>query len=233
MKYTKYLIIILLVLLFNGCSTKTSFIEDQEVIFKSNKFEDKIHQQRIYSYKKEFSEKNKDIRFDVYNIAFPRIKPYLEGFDSYGNKRYSIIGLSPEISWLRLQGFVKRENYKDSYTCMIFTLNQEPLNKNMLPYFNTLNTSYEAKLSPKTINQFVEYPCDKHIVFSEYERDGSYRPLKATCYAKRLDKDVFLITRFAHPNTQEDKKLFQTEIIPTMLKNIKVTPKKLSPWEYY
>jgi len=107
------------------------------------------------------------------------------------------------------------------------------IKKNMLPYFNTINRSYEAKLTPKTINQFVEYPCDEHIVFSKYERDDNYQPLQATCYAKRLDKDVFLVTRFAHPNTQKDKKLFQTQIIPTMLKSIQATPTKLSPWEYY
>ena len=232
MKYTKYLIILLFALLFNGCTAKLSSIKTQRIIFKSAKIEAKTYQQWLH-FRKRFNTIDKDLRFDVYNIKFLMIKPYLETFDSYASKSYSVIGLSPKISWARLQGLISYSNYTDAYTFMMFTLNQEPLNKNMLPYFNTINRSYEAKLSPKTINQFVEYPCDQHIVFSKYERDDNFKPLKATCYAKRLDKDVFLVTRFAHPNTQEDKKLFQTQIIPTMLKSIQATPTKLSPWEYY
>jgi hypothetical protein len=230
---TKLALLILIIFLTNGCSLKVKYIDAKTALFKKNL--DIAPKLRLswptrHEYDK-FRQETKDKKFNGYSITLTTPDNYLNQREVRISKEF--YNLKKAESWARLQGFISYSNYTDAYTFMMFTLNQEPLNKNMLPYFNTINRSYEAKLTPKTINQFVEYPCDKHIVFTKYERDDNFRPLKATCYAKRLDKDVFLVTRFAHPNTQEDKKLFQTQIIPTMLKSIQATPTKLSPWEYY
>jgi len=227
-------IILTVSILFNGCGAKLEYFEANGKLYKKTldiapklmQYESLETQTKYNKFKKE----TKNINFNGYNIKYFRAEPYLQSRYYYANV---LIGLRPEVSWARGQGFTSRESYYDNYTFMMFTLNQEPYDKKLLSYFNTLNRTYEAKLSPKTINKFVKYNCDKNIIFSKYERDEDYKPLKATCYAKRLDKDVFLITRFAHPNTQKDKKLFEEEIIPTMLKSIKITPTKLSPWKYY
>ncbi len=239
-KYIFTLIGLFIFIIISGCSNKVLYIDSEHFgipkkrleMYRYNKYEYSSNMKLRNKYKS-WKQKNINTIFNVYNIECKMAKPYFMSNDSYID--YSLIDVAekPEESWTRRQGIMDRKDYKDPYTFMMFTLNEEPFNKEMIPYFNTINTSYESKLNPKSINKFVKYDCDKNIVFSKYERDENYQPLKATCYVKRLDKDVFLITRFAHPNTQKDKKLFQTEIIPTMLKSIKVTPTKLSLWKYY
>jgi len=228
------LLILTVSILFNGCSTKVEYFQANGKLYKKTleiapklKQYESLETQAKYN---RFKKETKNIDFNGYNIKYLRAEPYLKSRHYYANV---LIGLKDEYSFSESHGLISYSKYTFSYTYMMFTLNQEPFNKNMLPYFNTLNTTYENKLNPKDINKFVKYDCDKNIIFDKWERDQDYKPLEATCYAKRLDKDVFLITRFAHPNTQKDKKLFEEEIIPTMLKSIKVTPTKLSPWKHY
>lgn len=231
--------VIVFIVILNGCSNQILYVDSYSSnvpkkrleIYRYNKYQFSTDPKMRKKYKQwEDSEVNKRSNYDYYNISFKRVEPYFFRGDYYVDHSLLDVALKPQISWARKQGFTLRKNYYDSYTFIMFTLNQEPYNKNLLPYFNTINTSYETKLNSKDINKFVKYDCDKNIIFSKYERDEDYKPLEATCYVKRLDKDVFLITRYAHPNTQKDKVLFKNEIIPTMLKSIKVTPTKLSPW---
>jgi hypothetical protein len=222
-------------LFFSACSNKLIYTNEQREIYKERKLvvkrrmETPIPKGMTFE---QFKEKTKNIMCDGYNIKFLKIKPYLKSATD-GAAPHQVIGLGPSISWARGQGLISRSKYRDKYSFMIFPLNQDPYNEKLKQYFNVINQTYKTKVNSKSINKFVNYPCDKNIIFSEYERDENYQPLKATCYAKRLEKDVFLITRFAHPNTQDDAKLFKNKIIPIMLKNIKVTPTKLSPWKYW
>jgi len=234
--------VLVLIVFLNGCSNKTLYIDTNVSgvpkkrleVYRYNKYEfSSNHKIKTKYIQWKNNEISKKVNYNAYNISFKRVKPYFVSSDYYVDYLLTDVALKPKTPWSRQQGFTPRAKYTDPYTFMMFTLNQEPYDKKLLPYFNTLNQTYETKLNPKDINQFVKYKCDKNIVFSKYERDENFEPLEATCYAKRLDKDVFLITRFAHPNTQEDRVLFKNEIIPTMLKSIKVTPTKLSPWKYY
>jgi hypothetical protein len=222
------MLIVLIASLINGCSSSLKYFPVNSKLHKKVNDIKPIFEPWNHKHYNQFKKKTEHSKFDGYIIEFIRIEPY---YIITSNFRYSEIRLIPEVPWARKQGFTSRKNYYDPYTFIMFTLNQEAYNKNLLPYFNIINTSYETKLNLKDINKFVKYECDKNIVFSKYERDKYYKPLEATCYVKRLDKDVFLITRFAHPNTQEDRVLFENEIIPTMLESIKVTPTKLSPWK--
>ncbi len=206
---------------FNGCGIK--YIPYKNTLIKKVKW-DTVEEYRAYK------TKHKNLELDGYSVDFYKVKSYLTYSHNYIRKELS---LQDEESFKEAYGLIPYSKYTISYTFLMFTINQELFNKKLKPYFNTINQTYDNRLNQKTINKFVKYKCDKNIIFDEWERDENYKPLKATCYAKRLDKDVFLITRFAHPNTEDDTILFKNEIIPTMLKNIKVTPTKLSPWKYY
>jgi hypothetical protein len=220
MKISKVLIVTIIVIFFSGCGVK--YIPHKGTLIKEVKWDTREEYDK-------FEKENKNITLDGYDVEFYQVEPYLLLPHQYLYKR---ISLRDELSFRETYYLSYSEWFYD-YTFLMFTITKEAFNKNMRLYFNTINTTYETKLNPKSINKFVYYPCDNNITFDEYERDENYQPLKATCYAKRLEKDVFLITRFAHPNTQDDTKLFKNEIIPTMLKAIKVTPTKLSPWKYY
>lgn len=238
----KVVTFIFMVIIFTSCSSKLEYFDESMTVFKKRS--------EVYQYtnlrtspdnelrlkyknwkKKVIDEK---IYFDSYKIVYKRVEPYFVVGDNYVDYTLTDEALKPKVSWLRKQGFLGNGNYRDEYTFMMFTLNQEPFNKKLLPYFNMLNTSFEDKVKVSNINGFVNYKCDENIIFSKYEKYGlkGLIPTKE-CFAKRLDKDVFLIARFAYPVTKEDTELFQNEIIPTILKSVKVTPTKMSLWKYY
>ncbi len=229
-QWLKIIFSMMIVGFMSGCSNQVEYLQVKGKLYKKTldikpildlswDTRDKYNQFEIETQKSLFS---------GYLVEFIRIKPYLEISSNY---KYKLIALRTIYPWSRSQGLMDRKKYTDPYTFMMFTLNQEPFDKKLLLYFNRINEIYETKLNSKDINKFVKYDCDKNIVFSKYERDENYQPLVATCYVKRLDEDVFLITRFAHPNTDKDKKVFSKMIIPEMLKSIKLTPTKLSPWK--
>lgn len=214
-------LIFISLVLFNGCTTKLQYI----------KYSDTIHKRISWTtwdeYRK-YQRSNKNVIFNGYKIEFYKIKPYLCITGKYMDKR---ISLRDPSSFEETYGLIPYSEYTDSYTFMMFTLNENPFDKELHQYFNVINQSYENILNLGSINKFVEYECDKNIMFNKWERDEQFQPLEAICYAKRLEKDVFLITRFAYPNTQKDRDLFHKEIIPKMLQSITITPIKLSPWK--
>lgn len=219
-KYLKYSLLLTIGILFSGCGTE--YINYNDTLIK------KVQWDTVKEYQK-FEKNNKDIVLDGYKVELYRVEPY---FKLTGNYLEKSILMQSRLSLWESYSRSYWEYFYD-YTFLMFTLNKNPYKKEFQPYFNDINSSYENKLNQTNINQFVNYPCDKNIVFSERERDEDLKPLLVKCYAKRLDDETFLITRFAHPNTQKDTELFSNEIIPKMLESIKLTPTKISPWKYY
>ncbi|MBN2815206.1 MAG: hypothetical protein JXQ67_00875 [Campylobacterales bacterium] len=196
-------------ILFNGCATKTEYVQVNNELYKDPLnialVLNKNKSLKAYEIYQEFK---KDTYFDGYSIRYLGAKPYFEIKNGYFSK-YMIVGLRDSSSFTETYGLIPYNEYTFSYTFMMFTLNEKPYDKGLRQYFNIINQSYEKRLELASINKFVKYRCDNNIEVHKWERDEQFQPLEAICYAKRLEKDVFLITRFAYPNTQNDRDLFQ------------------------
>lgn len=224
MKQILNIVILHIAILFiTGCSFKTHYTQESGYLYKDNV--------EYYNFKemewdgKISHQEKKDILFDGYTID------YIVAEDYFDDDVFVLASIDhAEGHWT--DSFDPTGSYH-SYIYSLFTLNEKPpiaenhgcckdlikAAKENIPYVKMLKKTYKLSKN-NNINGFIpQKTCPKRTEEYNYYDDLLYQ-----CYAKKLDEETFLIAKFLYPKRKE--KDFQTEIMPTMLKSIKIRPAK-------
>lgn len=217
-------VLILVLLIFSGC--KQSYIQNKNAFLYKNYLKVKeLHEydMKISINKSQiFYNKTKNITFDGYKVS------YIIAEDYFSDGGWGPLNISHSDKEFMENWYVK--SHKTDYLYILFTLNEEPLEKENINYFKELKRNY---IPSKLINKIDGFLLQNSCPIVKHRNDKEKRKSLLQCYAKKLDETTFLIARFAFPNDKSDIKLFNEEIIPTMLKSIKLTPIQISPWKLY
>ena len=220
-KLIKYILLFIIVLGISGCSSK-EYMDVKWTLYKKRldllNFRKSIKPHYGVDFE-EYKQKTINITRDGYIVSFKSVTPYYESgnSDSYG------VGMT-NSHWMDGWNPVYQPR---KYIFEMYTINKEGFGKEASKYFLDVYNVYKEKSKLKNINGFINFRC--------YNQDKDYikrKKLVQNCFVKIIDKDVLLFTTFMYKNTKEDKELFSNEIIPTMLKSIKIEPTKIYPWKF-
>ena len=239
-KYIKIISLLALILFINACSSKPVFIDAKvhlkykpEIYKKRINIDEFVKERRIryLNNYKDFEKKNKDLKFKGYFVDYLIVKPYFKT-GSAGGKGIERAG--------EPFGSYPKTNTK-KYNFYLYTLSKEPARhkKYNKKYFNEISKLFTNK---KTFKEHTSCPRFEgfHDENTQESLDlkFSYRvygdkPSIKRCFIKKLDDETFLISTFVYLNTKEDIKIFDKQIIPRVLKSIKLEETMISPWEFY
>jgi hypothetical protein len=204
----KYILLLCLLLGLSGCTLK-QYSEDKHVLYKK-----RLDWYLFANGKRDQFNKNEGI--DAYDVNYTSVIPYYgaEESDGYGVNRTTFKFIDSISPHYRIR----------KYRFEMYMLSEINLLEEESQYFYEAQQELQTK-SSKTINKFIPYKC----YFPYIKHNKAYR-LEERCYIKKIDQEAILFTSFIFK--QKRKELFENEIIPTMLKSIKLTPTKVSPWKY-
>ncbi len=223
-KLMKYASLVSILIIVNGCSSK-QYVEDNWMYLYKKRVEWFSFTRDVRSYAsehKKWREENKNLKFDGYDMNYTAVKPYYwkNESDGWGVDRTTSTSFSYLLS-------SKSEHKK--YRFIAHTISDKNiLGKRSNYLYEAIYTYKNNGNSSNNLNGFMSYKCYSPNI----DYDKSYKLLES-CFIKKIDKDVILFTSFKYRNIKKDRELFQKEIIPTMLRSIRLKPVKLSPWKYY
>jgi len=231
MKVNKYINIILLIsviILFSACGARVDKYVDKSAQLYKKRLEllnKKMKTMRMGSktYAK-FKLKNKDLKFKGYNIIYKIAYPL---FARNGYTGYRLRGIA-KPPYLKDLGIWSGKTHPDKYEYIYRTLNKQAYWSGEKKDYLLIDSIYDKQ--NKILDDYVNFKC----ILDDYdEAFDKKHNLNSDCYAKRLEKGIYFYATFIYPNTKEDKELFKNEVIPTMLKSIKLEETEISPWVLY
>jgi len=224
-RYINIIVLISIAIFFNACGARVDGYVDTNAQMYKKRFEllekkFKVMKMGSKTYDK-YKLKNKDLKFKGYNVKYKVPYPIFKdnGYNGYGisgtrdtfKKRY--------LSWTSIM---------HKYIFHYEILNKKSVEAAEHKEYLLIDSIYNK--SNKIIDNYINFKC---IISKKHLPNLKKYNIIRDCYAKKLEKDVYLFAKFGYVNTKKDKELFQNEIIPTMLKSIKLTPTTISPWKLY
>ena len=227
-KYISKIILLNIIILFSACGAKVDKYIDKDAQLYKKRFElqnfKNLRTKPKYHTFTEYKKKTKHIKFKGYNINYKIAKPLFERNWYTG---YEVTGIAKR-PYLKRIGVWSGKTHPDKYEYIYSTLHKQAYWSGEKKDYLLVNSLYNK--SNKIIDNYINFKC---ILNDEKQAFYNKHNLIKDCYAKRLQKDIYFYAVFRYPNTKEDKELFKNNIIPTMLKSIKLEETEISPWVLY